>query len=216
METGRRRYADPCGIARALDILGERWALLVVRELMFGPRRFGQLRAGLPETSPNVLAQRLRELEADGVVRRITLPAPASVPVYELTDRGRALGPILAELGRWGSATPRITGREMSVASMLFALEAMFEPTGAARVTYGLRLGDEEFTVAIAEPDIVITRGRSDRADAWLATDVTTLRMVVFLGTGVRAAEEAGTLTITGDRRAAARLPKYFRRPVAG
>jgi DNA-binding HxlR family transcriptional regulator len=217
MTSSRRRYADPCGIARALDIVGERWALLIVRELVFGPRRFGQLRDGLPETSPNVLAQRLRELEEDGVVRRITLPAPANVPVYELTDRGQALAPILAELGRWGSATPRITGREMSVASMLFALEAMFDPTGDARATtYGLKLDDEEFAVAIADGGIVITRGRPARADAWLATDVTTLRMVVFLGTGVRAAEVAGTLTITGDRRAAVRLPKYFRRPATG
>src|SRR6266508_3352318 len=106
MRTDRRRYADPCGIARALDVIGERWALLIIRELMLGPRRFGQIRDGLPDTSPNVLAQRLRELEDDGVVRRHTLDPPASVVVYELTGRGRALEPLLVELGRWGSATP--------------------------------------------------------------------------------------------------------------
>src|SRR5581483_3949013 len=103
MRTERRSYADPCGIARALDVIGERWALLVVRELMLGPRRFGQLRDGLPDTSPNVLSQRLRELEDDGVVRRQLLPPPASVVVYELTERGQSLGPVLMELGRWGS-----------------------------------------------------------------------------------------------------------------
>ncbi len=215
MRMERRRYADPCGIARALDVVGERWALLVIRELMLGPRRFGQLRDGLPDTSPNVLAQRLRELEDDGVIRRFTLEPPASLAVYELTDRGRALEPVLVELGRWGSATPRLGGREMSAASMLFALKTMFDPPAGARVTYGLQLGDEQFTVAIAANDIRITRGRPAEADARLATDITTLRMLVFLGTGVRAAEDAGALTITGDRRAAARLPKFFRQPAS-
>lgn len=213
MRSDRRRYADPCGIARALDVLGERWALLIVRELMLGPRRFGQLRDGLPDTSPNVLAQRLRELEDDGVLRRVTLEPPASVVVYELTERGRALEAILVELGRWGSATPRVGGREMSTASMLFALKTMFDAPQDVRVTYGLQLGDEQFTVAIADGEVAISRGRPADADAQLVTDVGTIRKVVFLGTDVRAAEQAGALTITGDRRAAARLPKLFHRP---
>lgn len=213
MKTERRRYADPCGIARALDVVGERWALLVIRELMLGPRRFGQLRAGLPDTSPNVLAQRLRELEQDGIVRRYTLEPPASLAVYELTDRGLALEPVLLELGRWGSGTARNTGRELSPVSMMLALKTMFDPATDARVTYGLQVGDEQFRIAIADHRIAIRRSRPDDADARIATDITTLRMVVFLGTGIRAAEDAGALTITGDRRAAARFPKFFRRP---
>jgi DNA-binding HxlR family transcriptional regulator len=213
MKTDRRRYADPCGIARALDVVGERWALLVIRELMLGPRRFGQLREGLPDTSPNVLAQRLRELEQDGIVRRYTLEPPASLAVYELTDRGLALEPVLLELGRWGSGTARATGRELSPVSMMLALKTMFDPATDARVTYGLQVGDEQFRIAIADHRITIRRSRPDDADARIATDITTLRMVVFLGTGIRAAEEAGALTITGDRRAAARFPKFFRRP---
>jgi DNA-binding HxlR family transcriptional regulator len=196
-----------------LGVIGERWALLVVRELMLGPRRFGQLRDGLPEISPNVLAQRLRQLEDDGVVRRVTLEPPASVVVYELTERGRQLEPVLLELGRWGSATPRIAGREMGSTSMLFALKTMFDPASQARVSYGLQLGGENFTLAVADGALTVTRGRPERADAWLATDVTVLRMVAFLGMSVRAAEEAGALTVTGDRRAAARLPKLFRTP---
>jgi len=95
-----RRYEDPCGIARALDILGDRWALLVVRELIFGPKRFHQLRSDLHGVSPNVLSQRLRDLEDAGLVRRDVLDPPASVAVYELTDRGRAVEPVLIELGR--------------------------------------------------------------------------------------------------------------------
>jgi len=137
MTSLHRRYGDPCGIARAVDVVGERWSLLVVRELMYGPRRFGQLADGLPGISPNVLSQRLRELEADGVLRRYTLEPPASVAVYELTARGQALEAVLVELGRWGSATPRIAGRDLSPAAMLFSLRTLFDPTVGGRVTYG-------------------------------------------------------------------------------
>ena len=104
-----RHYDDPCGIARALDVIGDRWALLVVRELIFGPKRFVQLRSDLHGISPNVLAQRLRDLEEAGVLRRETLEPPASVPIYVLTGRGRALEPVLVELGRWGSREPVTT-----------------------------------------------------------------------------------------------------------
>ncbi len=90
-----RRYDDPCGIARALDVVGERWALLVARELIFGPKRFGQLRDGLHGVSPNVLSQRLRDLEEAGIVRRGVLDPPASVAIYELTARGRSERPAV-------------------------------------------------------------------------------------------------------------------------
>lgn len=213
MTSERRSYADPCGIARALDILGERWALLVVRELMLGPRRFGQLRDGLPGVSPNVLSQRLRELEADGVVVRTDLEPPASIAVYELSERGRALEPLLLELGRWGSAVRRTATRPLSPVSMLMALKTLFKGDPAARATYGLRLAGEHYRLAIADGRIDVTRGRAEDADATLDTDIATLRLVTFLGTGVRAAESAGTLTVTGDRRAAARFPSYFHRP---
>src|SRR5512146_2571472 len=94
-----RSYGDRCGVARALDVVGERWALLVVRELLLGPKRFTDLRTGLPHVSPDVLAQRLRELEQGGVVRRRTLAPPAGSRVYELTDRGRELEPVILGLG---------------------------------------------------------------------------------------------------------------------
>ena len=101
-----RRYEDGCATAHALDLLGERWALLVMRELMFGPRRFSDLRASLPALSANVLTQRLEGLEAAGVVRRTRLPPPASVQVYELTEWGREAEPIVLALGRWGARSP--------------------------------------------------------------------------------------------------------------
>src|ERR671916_3307645 len=101
-----RTYGDLCGIARALDVVGERWAVLVVRELILGPKRFTDLRAGLPNVGPDVLAQRLRELEAAGVLRRRTLAPPAGSRVYEVTERGQELEPVLLGLGGWGSAAP--------------------------------------------------------------------------------------------------------------
>lgn len=213
MASPHRRYGDPCGIARALDVVGERWAVLVVRELMFGPRRFGQIADGLPGLSPNVLSQRLRELEADGLVRRETLPPPASVAVYELTERGRALEPVLVELGRWGSATPRSSTRDLSPAAMLFSLRTLFDPTVGGRVTYGLQLAGEWYGVDIDGPAIRVTRSRPRDAVASLSTDVATLRRLTMLGVPVRELEQPGRLTVEGDRRAAARFGKYFRRP---
>src|SRR3954470_1070788 len=102
----KRTYGDRCGVARALDLVGERWALLVVRELLLGPKRFTGLRAGLPHVGPDVLAQRLRDLEAAGVVARRALRPPAGARVYELTPRGRELEPVVLALGRWGSVAP--------------------------------------------------------------------------------------------------------------
>lgn len=215
MTTPRRSYDDSCGIARALDVLGERWSLLIVRELMLGPRRFGQLRAGLPDPSPNVLSQRLRELEEDGVVRRYVLDPPAGVAVYELTERGRALESILLELGRWGSAVPITTDRELSAVSVLGAMKAMFAPGAGPAATYAVQLAGEWYTVAIDGAELTIRRGRAETADATFATDVTTLRTLAFHGTTIRAAEQDGTLTVTGDRRVANRFPKYFRTPAA-
>src|SRR6185437_6886764 len=101
-----RTYGDRCGIARALDVVGERWALLVVRELLLGPKRFTDLRAGLPNVGPDMLSARLRDLEAAGVLRHHKLPPPASARVYELTERGRELEPGILALGRWGAAEP--------------------------------------------------------------------------------------------------------------
>src|ERR1700704_6818882 len=98
-----RTYGDQCGVARALDVVGERWALLVVRELLLGPKRFTDLRSGLPHLSPDVLSQRLRELEGAGIVQRRKLAPPAASRVYELTPRGRELEPVVLGLGRWGS-----------------------------------------------------------------------------------------------------------------
>src|SRR4051794_30434694 len=102
----KRRYEDACGAAHALDLVGERWALLVMRELMLGPKRFGDIKGGLPGISANVLTQRLEGLEAAGVLVRRKLPPPASTRVYELTPWGYEAEPIFQTLGRWAARSP--------------------------------------------------------------------------------------------------------------
>ena len=130
---GKRTYGDSCGIARALDLVGERWALLVVRELLLGPKRFTDLRSGLPSLSPDVLTQRLRELEDGGVVARRKLDPPAGSWVYELTERGRELEPVVIALGRWGSVAPMPPGdMRIGVDSTVLALKTLFDPAAAA------------------------------------------------------------------------------------
>jgi len=208
--TTARRYDDPCGIARALDAVGDRWALLVVRELIFGPKRFIQLRHGLPGVSPNVLSQRLRDLEDAGVVRRDVLGPPADVPVYELTARGLALEPVLLELARWGSQQPLTAPGQLSASALLLALKAVFDPAAGVGATFALRVDGDWFGLTAAGGSITIARGRAEHPAATLETDVATLRSVAFGREPVTAAERDGRLTVTGDRCLAERFTRMF------
>ena len=133
----KRSYKQHCGIARGLDLIGERWALLIVRELVLGPRRFTDLREGLPGIATNVLSQRLRQLEQDRIVARRQLPPPAASNVYELTDYGRELVPIMLALGRWGARSmgPRVPEQTVRGQWFAVALTAFYEPEEAADVT---------------------------------------------------------------------------------
>ena len=147
-----RTYGDRCGIARALDIVGERWALLVVRELLLGPKRFTDLRAGLPNVGPDVLAQRLRDLEDAGIVQRRTLPPPAGARVYELTDRGLDLEPVVLALGRWGSRAPFPDGdARIGVDAFVIALKTLFDPAADLEATVELRLGGQQFRAHVTD-----------------------------------------------------------------
>jgi DNA-binding HxlR family transcriptional regulator len=213
-----RNYDDPCGIARALDLVGDRWALLVVRELILGPKRFLQLRAGLSAVSPNVLSQRLRDLEAGGVVRRAELPPPASVTVYELTERGHALEPVLLELGRWGSREPITAARELTPDALLIALKTAFDPSAALQreVTYGLDIDGAWYTVIVSGGSVAITRGRPDLPAATFTGDIATMRAVAFGREPIAAAERADRLAVSGDRELGERFTQMFPVPPSG
>ena len=205
--SGLRSYGDPCGIARALDLVGERWALLIVRELAFGPKRFTDLRDGLHGASPNVLSQRLRELEGGGVIRRHTVGAPT----YELTDWGRELHPILLQLGRWGArSSARPTG-SLSVDALMVALESTFQADAAKdlHATFELRLGERHFSLAVEHGTIAIARSTPRKPDAVIATDPATLRGLVF---GDRKLEGA-PVELHGDARLARKFFRLFARP---
>ena len=135
-EWERRWYDDACGTALALELIGERWSLLIVRELMFGARRFGELKGGLPGISANVLTQRLESMEAAGILVRRRLPSPANVQVYDLTDWGRESEPAIRELGRWAARSPRHDPFAfMSTASAMVSLRTLIDPVAAARET---------------------------------------------------------------------------------
>jgi DNA-binding HxlR family transcriptional regulator len=211
-----RTYGDGCGIAHGLDLVGERWALLVVRELLLGPKRFTDLRGGLPSASTNVLSQRLRELEQAGIVRRRTLPPPAGSSVYELTDWGRELKPIVLSLGTWAVRSPSFPeGAPVGTDSVVLALGTFFD-AGAARdldARYELRLDDSTFHVDIAAGEIAVDRGPAEDPVAIVETDATTFSSIVWNGRDMDDALRAGELRIEGDRPAVDRLLGLFPKP---
>jgi DNA-binding HxlR family transcriptional regulator/putative sterol carrier protein len=208
-----RTYGDGCAIASALDLVGERWALLVVRELLLGPKRYTDLRRGLPNASPNVLSQRLGELERAGVVRRYKLPPPASSRVYELTDWGLELEEIVMSLGRWGARSPAPpSDAPIGADSVILALRARFDP-GAAnglRASYELRLGEDRFRIEVADDEIDVARGGAYQADATIDTDPDTLSAVLWRGRPLADAQRSGRMTIEGDMAAVERFVVLF------
>jgi DNA-binding HxlR family transcriptional regulator len=204
-----RTHDDGCGIAHASDLLGQRWALLVVRELILGPKRFTDLRAGIPDISPNVLGQRLRELEESGIVRRRKLAPPAAVQVYELTEWGMELEPAILSLGRWASASPSFPlGAEMGPDSLVLALKSTFDPAKAdgLKATYGLQLGDDIFGVEILRGDFVAWRGEPKAPDAVIRSAPDIVAGIVFGGRSLKAAISSGEVEIEGSRQAATQL----------
>jgi DNA-binding HxlR family transcriptional regulator len=212
----RRSYGEACAAAHALDIVGERWALLVVRELLLGPKRFTDLRAGILRASPNVLAQRLRELEQAGVVRRRKLPPPAASKVYELTEWGKGLEPVIIELGRWATHSPALPrDAEMSVDSHVLAMRTLFDAVAAEgfHAQIELRLGEDRFRAEVADGRFEIERGCVERPDATIETDPATLAALLWEGRELRDAVRAGEITISGDEHAVARYLGLFPLP---
>ena len=212
-----RTYGDGCAIARGLDLVGERWALLVVRELLLGPKRYTDLRNGLPYASPNVLSHRLDELERAGIVRQRKLPPPVGSRVYELTDWGLQLEDTVMSLGRWAarSPTPPNGAPIQSADSIILGLRALFDP-GAAhglRASYELRLGEDRFRIEVAGDELDVARGDAHHPDATIDTDNDTINAVLWQGRSLADAQRAGKLTIHGDKAAVKRFVRLFPMP---
>lgn len=217
MPEGRaRRYEDACAAAHAMDLLGERWALLVMRELMLGPKRFSDLRASLPGISANVLTQRLEGLEAGGVLVKRKLPPPAAAQVYELTSWGYEAEPIFQALGRWAARSPfHDTSLPFSAASLFLSFRTMFDAgqAGDLEARVGFDLGSEQFVVRIGGGKLKGSRGGLDRADVTFRGPPTAVAGVVYGGVPMAEMEAQGALTIEGDRALAERFITFFPLP---
>jgi DNA-binding HxlR family transcriptional regulator len=213
---GKRHYDDGCGMAHALELVGERWALLVIRELMLGPRRFTDLRAALPGISPNVLSDRLDELEAASVLRRRTLPPPASVSAYELTEWGRELEPVIRDIGRWAARSPRMpSGLPMSVNSVVLSFRTMFSAERARGFTarLGIELAGQSFRATVSAEGFEIQPGEAEAPDATLAGDPNAVAAVVYGGQKLDQALGSGALRAGGDLAALRRFITLFPLP---
>jgi DNA-binding HxlR family transcriptional regulator len=212
----KRSYGEACRFAYALDLIGERWALLVVRELLLGPKRFTDLRAGLPHASPNVLSERLRGLEQAGVVHRRKLPPPAASQVYELTEWGKELEPVVTQLGAWGARSPvPPEHREISASSIVLALRSLFdaEAAGDLEASYELRLGEESFHVSIASGELDLGRGGGEAPSATIEADPGTLAALLTAQLELDDALESGTAKIDGPKKEARRFFALFPMP---
>lgn len=212
----RRLYEDACGAAHALDLIGERWALLVIRELMLGPKRFSDLRADLPGISANVLTQRLEGLESSGVLLRRKLPPPATAQVYELTPWGYESEPIFQELGRWAIRSPQHDpSLPISAVSLILSFRTLFDPARAGREEgrIGFRLGAETYLVRVRRGRLTAARNALARTDVVLAGPAPVLATAVYGGQPLEQLIGSGAILLEGDRALAERFVTWFPLP---
>ena len=212
----KRGYDDACGMAHALDLIGERWALIVLRELLLGPKRFGELRADIPGISANVLTQRLEGLEANGLLARRKLPPPFHAQVYELTEWGYEVEPISQALGRWATRSPlHDPTAPISAVSVLLSFRTMLDRTRARGIDarIGFRFGDYSYLGHLNESGFPITRAPIDGADVVFSGDARALAGSVYAGAPLGRLEERGALAVTGDRALAERFLTLFPLP---
>ncbi|MDB5803048.1 MAG: transcriptional regulator [Betaproteobacteria bacterium] len=214
--TGKRSYEDACAASHALDLVGERWALLVARELVLGPKRFSDLRSGLPGISPNVLTQRLQEMEQASILKRRKLAPPAGGWVYELTDWGRGLEDVIMALGRWGVRSPQLPiGPAISVDGLVLSFRTMFDSKAAAgfKAALELHFGDDVFHAEVAGPRFNIERGAARRADVSVEVDPNLLAGLTYGGVDLAATLRSGALPLTGDKAVFKRFLTLFPMP---
>lgn len=195
----KRRYGDACGTAHGLELIGERWALLVVRELLLGPRRFSELKADLPGISANVLTQRLTELETKGLVRRMRLPPPASVQVYAATEWGLEAEPLIQSLGRWAARSPRHDPTlPLSGVSIMLSFRTMLDRVRARGINarFGFRFGSDHYLGRLKNGAFQVVRGETSGADVTFTGAPTALAAVVYGAQALDLVEVSGDLAL--------------------
>ena len=215
-ESQRRRYDDACGTAHGLELIGERWGLLVLRELMLGPKRFNDLKRDLPGISANVLTQRLEGLEASGLLVRRRLPPPSSAQVYELTEWGYEAEPVIQTLGRWAVRSPgHDPTMQISAVSLMLSFRTMLDPKRAEGIDarIGFRMGPEAYLARLADGRIEIERDPLASADLIFTGPAPVIGAAVHGGRPIEALEREGALRIDGDRQLAERFVTLFPLP---
>jgi DNA-binding HxlR family transcriptional regulator len=213
-----RTYGQFCGLAHALELVGERWALLIVRDLIFGPKRFTDLRRGLPKIPTNILSSRLKELEAAGIVHRRVLPRPDGSVVYQLTDYGRDLEDPLLRLGLWGARSlgqPR-PDDIVTTDSLMVALRTTFRPdrAGDLEASYQLELGDVVLHARVEHGDLEVGKGPADHADLVIRTGPQIRALLAGELTPDQAVRD-GDVQLSGDPALLERFADVFRIPPA-
>jgi DNA-binding HxlR family transcriptional regulator len=206
----KRRFDDACGLAHAMELLGERWAMLVLRELAYGPRRFSDLKSDLQGISANVLTQRLAELEARGLVRKTKLPPPAAVQVYEATRWGLEAVPVIASLGKWAARSPLHNPElRMSHVSVVMSLQTLIsvERAKGLDVRVGFRFGDTSYVTTLRDGALEVERG--DAADC----DVTFIGSPSEVAAVIHGGAPTEMIKIEGDLELAQRFRTLFPLP---
>ena len=207
----KRRFEDACGLAHAMELLGERWAMLVLRELAYGPRRFTDLKNDLVGISANVLTQRLSELEARGLVCKTKLPPPASVQVYQATDWGLEVVPVIASLGKWAARSPLHDPElRMSHVSVVMSLQTLLSPERAAGLDYrvGFRFGDADYVTTLHHGRLDVERREPVDCDATFIGSPSVIAAVIHGGAPLETVEVEGDRTIAEQFRTLFPLPK--------
>lgn len=212
-----RWYDDACGMALAMDLVGERWTLIILRELMYGPRRFGEIRREIPGISANVLTQRLERLESMGVLVREKLPPPASVQVYALTDWGRESEAMMATLGRWAVRSPLHDPQlPLSGASLMMSFRTMLDPARAEGIdaVIGFRIGVDSFATCLHDGEFEVARGEAEAPALHITAErAGAIGAATYGGVGLDSLLQAKMLKIEGDRALADRFVTLFPLP---
>ena len=206
----KRRFDDACGLAHAMELLGERWAMLVLRELAYGPRRFSDLKTDLQGISANVLTQRLTELEARGLVRKTKLPPPAAVQVYEATPWGLEVVPLIANLGKWAARSPLHNPQlRMSHVSVVMSLQTLISPERAqgldARICF--RFGDVNYVTTVRNGALEVERCDAEDCDVTFIGSPSEIAAVIHGGAPFE------TIRVDGDMELAKRFRTLFPLP---
>ncbi|KMS90656.1 winged helix-turn-helix transcriptional regulator [Prauserella rugosa] len=212
---GRRQYGQFCGLVRAVELVGERWALLIVRDLLVSPKRYTDLKRGLPRIPTNVLSTRLKELEAAGIVQRRVLPRPDGSVVYELTEYGADLEDVVLAFGRWGARSLGEPGPDeiLTPDSMVMALRSTFRPEAAREhpdVRFELRLGDVVVHADVASGAVTAAVGESPAPDLVIESGPA-VRALLAGEISPEAALDDGLVAITGPKELLAAFTRLFR-----